>query len=93
MRKSKNKAKKKLNEFETFETNQPIMPDYTCPHIDDVIDWSHKIIDKMEDIRKMNTQLRENAEYWRDSCEEMQDKLDDMRMWKQNLQNMLQEDI
>ena len=93
VRKTKAVTKKKLSEFQVFEKEQPKMPDYTCPCIDDVIDWSHKIIDKMEEIRNMNTQLRDNAEYWKESCEEMQEKMDDFRSWRKNLQNIVNEDI
>ena len=86
-------AKKNLSEFETFEADQPEMPDFTCPHIDEVVDWSHKIIDKMEEVRNMNSQLRDNAEFWKESCEEMQNKLDDIRDWKRTLQNIVNEDV
>jgi|TARA_B110000495_G_C23038578_1_gene621426 hypothetical protein len=69
------KTRQKLNEYETFAKNQPEMPEFTCPHIDEVIDWAHKIIDKMEELRSMNTKLRDNAEYWKVSAEEMQEKI------------------
>ena len=92
VKKTRSKVKKKLSEFETFDKDAPSMPDFTCPHIDEVVDWSHKIIDKMEEIRNMNSQLRDNAEFWKESCEEMQNKLDDMRDWKKNLQNIVNED-
>ena len=93
VKKTKSKAKKELSEFETFGAEQPPMPDYTCQYIDEVLDWAHKIVDKMEDLRNMNSQLRDNAEYWKESCEEMQNKLDDFRLWKANLLNIIQEDI
>lgn len=86
-------AKKKLSEYESFTKDAPEMPDFTCPSIDEVIDWSHKIIEKMEEIRTMNSQLRDNAEYWKASCEEMQYKLDEMREWQKNLQNIVNENI
>ena len=85
----KNKSSKKLSEFEKFQKDEPEMPNFTCPSIDEVIDWSHKIIEQMEDIRTMNTQLRDNAEYWKSSCEELQYKLDEMREWQKNLQNIV----
>jgi hypothetical protein len=75
-------AKKKLNKFETLKLEQPTLPEFTCPHIDEAIDYSHKIIDKLEEIRNMNTQLRDNAEFWKNACEEMQDELTDLVIWK-----------
>ena len=89
VRKPKTTAKKKLTEFETFAKNQPKMPDYTCPHIDEVVDWSHKIIDKMEEIRNMNTQLRDNVEYWKESCEEMQEKINEYTELHEKIQKLL----
>ena len=35
-------SKNKLSEFEIFEKDAPEMPDFTCPHTDNVIDWLHK---------------------------------------------------
>ena len=92
VKKTKVVTKTKLSEFQVFEKEQPEMPDYTCPRIDDAIDWTHKIIDTLEDIRNMNTQLRDNAEYWKESCEETQEKLEDLRSWRRNLQNIVNED-
>tara|TARA_Y100001933_G_scaffold119990_1_gene119983 strand:- start:3466 stop:3771 length:306 start_codon:yes stop_codon:yes gene_type:complete len=81
-RKKRVVAKTKLNKYETYELEQPEMPNFTCPYIDEVVDWSHKIIDKMEEIRNMNTQLRDNAEFWKSACEEMQEELNDLNEWK-----------
>ena len=81
--------RKKLTEYEVFEKEAPKCPDYTCPNIDEVIDWSHKIIDKMEEIRNMNTQLRDNAEYWQNSCEEMQEKINECNELRENIQKLL----
>jgi len=86
-------SKKKLSEFETFEAEQPEMPDFTCPHIDNVNDWLHKANEEMELLRNMNSKLRDNAEYWKDSCEEMQNKLDELRDWQENLRNIVNQDI
>jgi hypothetical protein len=86
-------SKKKLSEFETFEADQPEMPDFTCPHIDKVNDWLYKASEEMELLRNMNSKLRDNAEFWKESCEEMQNKLNDLRDWKQNLQNIVNQDI
>ena len=36
------------------------MPDFTCPHIDNVNDWLHKASIEMELLRTMNSQLRDN---------------------------------
>ena len=32
-------------------------------------------------------------QYWKSSCEEMQYKLDEIREWKKNLQNIVNQDI
>ena len=81
--------RKKLTEYEVFEKNAPKCPDYTCPDIDTVVDWSHKIIEKMEQIRNANTQLRENVEYWQNSCEEMQEKINECSELRENIQKLL----
>lgn len=75
-------SKNKLNEYETFKKDAPEIPDFTCPHIDEVIDWTHKITEKMEDIRNMNTQLRDSVDYWKCACEEMQNQIDELQKWK-----------
>lgn len=93
VKKRKVTVKKKLTEFEAFAKNQPEMPDYTCPYIDDVVDWAHKIIDKMEEIRNANTQLRDNAEYWKESCEELQEKLNDYKEWGEHLREIVNKDV
>ena len=86
-------SKNKLSEFETFEKDAPEMPDFTCPHIDNVNDWLHKATEEMEKLRNMNSHLRDNAEFWKESCQEMQYKLDDFREWQKNLKNIINEDI
>jgi t-SNARE complex subunit (syntaxin) len=82
-----------LSEFETFEAEQPEMPDFTCPHIDNVNDWLHKASEEMELLRNMNSKLRDNAEFWKESCEQIQNKLDNFRQWKADLQNIVNNDI
>ena len=47
----------------------------------------------MEKLRNMNSQLRDNAEFWKEYCEELQNKLNNLRDWKQNLQNIVNQDI
>jgi hypothetical protein len=85
--------KQKLTEYEEFKKDEPEMPDFTCPHIDNVVDWLYKAGEEMELLRTMNSKLRDNVEYWKSSCEEMQYKLDEMREWKKNLQNIVNQDI
>jgi len=85
--------KKNLSEFDTFQKDAPEMPDFTCPHIDNVNDWLHKATEEMEKLRNMNSYLRDNAEFWKEACEEMQNKLNEIREWKQNLQQMVNQDI
>ena len=36
----------------------------------------------MEEIRNMNTKLRDNAEFWKSACEEMQEELNELNEWK-----------
>lgn len=86
-------TKTPLSEFETFEAEQPEMPDFTCPHIDNVNDWLHKASEEMELLRNMNCKLRDNAEFWKESCEQTQNKLDNFRQWKADLQNIVNNDI
>ena len=86
-------TKKNVSEYLKFLKDAPEMPDFTCPHIDNVNEWLHKASKEMESLRAMNSKLRDNAEYWKESCEEMQNKLDEMREWKKNIQNIVNEDI
>tara|TARA_X000000950_G_C13873688_1_gene643967 strand:+ start:886 stop:1197 length:312 start_codon:yes stop_codon:yes gene_type:complete len=86
-------SKKKLSEFETFKKDAPELPDFTCPHIDNVNDWLHKANEEMELLREMNSKLRDNAEYWKESCEEMQNKLNEIRDWQKNLLEIASQDI
>lgn len=46
------------------------IPYHTCPDID-------SIIQTLQELRKSNSQLREAAEYWKDSCEEACDERDE----------------
>lgn len=85
--------KNKLSEFETFIKNEPDLPDFTCPLIDTISDKLKKASDELEELRIMNSKLRENAEYWKESCEELQNKLNEIREWKQNLQQVVNQDI
>jgi len=70
------RVKKKLNQYERFVKDEPEFPDYTCPHIDTIIDWMYKSNEELEKLRTMNAKLRDSAEYWKSSCEEMQEIID-----------------
>lgn len=89
----KRKTNKKLSEFESFKKDAPEMPDFTCPYIDNANDHLHKATEELEELREMNSKLRDNAQFWKDSCEEMQNKLNEMRDWQKNLQNIVKEGI
>lgn len=89
----KKRTKKKLNEYETFVKDEPVLPDFTCPHVDNVNDWLHKATCEMEQLRIMNSQLRDNAEYWKQCCEEMQEKLNNYEDWKANLKTEFEKEI
>ena len=85
--------KKNLSEFETFQKDAPEMPEFTCSHIDEVIDYLQRAEEKLESLRHMNSKLRDNAEFWKESCQEMQYKLNDFREWRKKLKNIIIEDI
>ena len=89
----KNKSPKKLSEFQKFQKDEPFFPDYTCPHIDTIIDLAFKSNEELEKLRTMNAQLRDNAEYWKQCCEEMQEKVDNFNEWKENLRTEFEKDI
>ena len=77
-------ARKKLNQFQTFEKNAPKYPDYTCPHIDEAIF-------AMESLREMNTELRDCVEYWKESCEQLQEQNDELEAWKHHIKLYVRE--
>ena len=57
--------KKNLSEFETFEKDAPDMPEFTCSHIDEVIDYLQRAEEKLESLRHMNSKLRDNSCFYR----------------------------
>ena len=83
------RVRRKLNEYEKFVKDEPKMPDFTCPHIDNVNDWLHKASEEMELLRTMNSELRDNAEYWKNSCEEMQETINELTEMRQNIRNIV----
>ena len=86
-------SKRKLTEYELFQKDAPEMPEFTCSYIDEILDYLHRAEEKLESLRHMNSNLRDNAEFWKESCQEMQCKLDEFRDWKKNLKNIVDEDI
>ena len=89
----KRKTKKKLNEYEKFLKDAPRMPDYTCPRIDTILDWAYKSNQELEKLRTMNSELRDNAEYWKNCCEEMQETLDSYKELIQDARLIINKDI
>lgn len=87
------KPRNKLNEYDKFAKDAPEMPDYTCPGIDTVLEWLHKSNQELEKIRLMNSQLRDNAEYWKNCCEEMQETLDSHKELIQDARLIINKDI
>ena len=83
------RVRRKLNEYEKFVKDEPKMPDFTCPHIDNVNDWLHKASIEMELLRTMNSELRDNAEYWKNSCEEMQEVINELNELKESIKNLV----
>ncbi len=71
-------TRRRLNQFQSFEKNAPNFPDYTCPHIDDAIS-------ALESLRETNGELRDCVEYWRDSCEQMQEQVTELESWKTHI--------
>jgi cyclopropane fatty-acyl-phospholipid synthase-like methyltransferase len=85
----KRNARKKLNLYESYEKDSPKLPDFTCPLIDEVVEWASSISFKMEEIRKMNSELRDSAEYWKSACEEMQDKINEYQSLTEEIKNVV----
>ena len=83
------KVRKKLNEYEKFVKDEPILPEFTCPNIDTVNEFLQKSTEQLELLRTMNSQLRDNAEYWKNSCEEMQETINELSELKQNIRNLV----
>ena len=69
---------RKLNKFQVFEKESPEFPDFTCPHIDD-------IIGNLEELREMNGKLRDCVGHWQNACEEMQTEIDELESWKKHI--------
>ena len=77
-------ARKKQSQYQIFEENAPECPGYTCSDIDDVIA-------SMENLREMNTQLRDSVEYWKAACEQSQEEVDELESWKQHIKLYVKE--
>ena len=69
---------RKLNKFQVFENESPEFPEFTCPHIDD-------IISNLEELREMNGKLRDCVGHWQNACEEMQSDIDELESWKKHI--------
>jgi hypothetical protein len=87
------KPRNKLTEYDKFAKDAPKMPDYTCPAIDNVLEYLCKSNQELEKIRLMNSQLRDNAEYWKNCCEEMQETLDSHKELIQDARLIINKDI
>lgn len=75
---------RRSSKFRAYERDAPGLPDFTCNHIDG-------IIDKLEELRDMNTQLRDSAEYWKSACDEMQMEIDELEEWKRHIKSYVRE--
>ena len=75
---------RRASKFREFERESPELPDFTCNHIDD-------IIANLEELREMNTQLRDSSEYWKSACEEMQEEIDELEDWKRHIKTYVRE--
>lgn len=83
------RVRKKLNQFERFVKDEPEFPDYTCPHIDEVLDFMNRSNEELEKLRTMNSKLRDSAEYWKNCCEEMQETINEFIELRQNIRNIV----
>lgn len=83
------KVRKKLNQYERFEKDAPKIPEHTCPFIDDVLGHLMQSNSILEDLRNMNSELRDSAEYWKNCCEEMQETIDDLLILKENIKKLV----
>ena len=45
--------------------------------------------EELEKLRTMNAKLRDNAEYWKNSCEEMQETINELTEMRQNIRNIV----
>jgi predicted nuclease with TOPRIM domain len=65
-----------MNRFKELTEQSPDpQSDYTCPFID-------AAIEKLEELRAMNTKLRDSATYWQSKCEELCEELDEIEKAK-----------
>ena len=83
------RVRKKLNQYERFEKDAPKIPVHTCPYIDEVLGHLIESNSILEDLRNMNSELRDSAEYWKNSCEEMQETINELLEFKENIKNLI----
>lgn len=83
------RVRKKLNQYERFEKDAPKIPGHTCPYIDEVLGHLIESNSILEDLRNMNSELRDSTEYWKNCCEEMQDTIDEMSELKEIIRNLV----
>ena len=82
--------KRKKNLLTRLKHKAPSVPEFTCSHIDRVIEYiansaksfkpitrtqAKALIKKLERLRKNNDRLRESGRYWYDACRQVLLKL------------------
>jgi hypothetical protein len=83
------RVRQKLNEYEKFVKDEPNMPHFTCPHIDNVNDWLHNLSIELKLLKTLNSELRDTVVYWKNSCEEMQETINGLTEMRQNIRNIV----
>jgi hypothetical protein len=77
--------KRKKPNLKTLKKKAPKIPDFTCPHIDAIIDsiekldvlkrgQLYKFKRGMEKLRNSNDKLRESGIYWYDATKDLLDR-------------------
>jgi len=62
----------------------PKLPEFTCPNID-------AAIDKLESLRSENSELRDCADYWKDSFVELYEMFEELSNWKKDIKKLIRE--
>ena len=96
-RKIRKPAKKKQTLLARCKRKAPKIPDFTCQHIDDIINKLEeyinttkeytkrdhkKIVSKLEMLRGCNEQLRDGGRYWYDTFKQLIKEVPKLRYYK-----------
>lgn len=96
-RKIRKSAKKKQTLLARCKRKAPKIPDFTCQHIDDIINQleeylnttkeykkrdHNKIVKKLEMLRENNESLRDSGRYWYESFKQLIKEVPKLRYYK-----------